>query len=42
MTTEAKVITPPHSQESEMMVLGCMITSINSLNIGSERVSSNS
>lgn len=27
---------PPNSKESEMMVLGCMLTSINSLNIGSD------
>ncbi len=30
MTT--RPITPPHSRESEMMVLGCMLTSVNSLN----------
>ena len=29
---------PPSSKESEMMVLGCMLTSINSLNIASERL----
>lgn len=29
---------PPHSKESEMMVLGCMLTSINSLNMASERL----
>lgn len=28
--------TPPHSKESEMMVLGCMLTSINSLNTASD------
>lgn len=27
---------PPHSKESEMMVLGCMLTSINSLNVASD------
>lgn len=27
---------PPHSKESEMMVLGCMLTSINSLNIAAD------
>ena len=27
---------PPHSRESEMMVLGCMLTSINSLNIAAD------
>ncbi len=31
--TNIKVKTAPHSKESEMMVLGCMLTSINSLNI---------
>lgn len=31
-----KVKIPPHSKESEMMVLGCMLTSINSLNIASD------
>jgi len=31
-----KAITPPHSKESEMMVLGCMLTSINSLNIAAD------
>jgi replicative DNA helicase len=29
---------PPHSREAEMMVLGCMLTSINSLNIAAERL----
>lgn len=33
---ERKVRTPPNSKESEMMVLGCMLTSINSLNVGSD------
>lgn len=28
--------TAPHSKESEMMVLGCMITSVNSLNIAAD------
>ena len=37
MVNEAqKVKIPPHSKESEMMVLGCMLTSINSLNIASD------
>ena len=27
---------PPHSKESEMMVLGCMLTSVNGLNFGSD------
>lgn len=31
-----KVKIPPHSKESEMMVLGCMLTSINGLNIASD------
>lgn len=34
--SNAKVKIPPHSKESEMMVLGCMLTSINSLNIASD------
>ncbi|MEN9343795.1 MAG: replicative helicase DnaB [Chlamydiota bacterium] len=29
----------PHSKESEMMVLGCMLTGINSLNIGADALS---
>jgi replicative DNA helicase len=32
----SKVKIPPNSKESEMMVLGCMLTSINSLNIASD------
>jgi replicative DNA helicase len=31
-----KVKTPPNSKESEMMVLGCMLTSYNSLNIAAD------
>lgn len=31
-----KVRIAPHSKESEMMVLGCMLTSVNSLNIASD------
>ena len=31
--TGLSVKTPPHSKESEMMVLGCMLTSVNALNI---------
>ena len=27
---------PPNSKESEMMVLGCMLTSVNALNIGAD------
>ncbi len=34
--TNAKVRTAPHSKESEMMVLGCMLTSINGLNIAAD------
>ena len=36
MVTAKKIRTPPHSKEAEMMVLGCMLTSINSLNIAAE------
>lgn len=31
-----KLITPPNSRESEMMVLGCMLTNHSSLNIGAD------
>ena len=31
-----KVFAPPHSRESEMMVLGCMLTSVNSLNAAAD------
>lgn len=31
----------PHSKESEMMVLGCMLTSVNSLNIGADGLDEN-
>jgi replicative DNA helicase len=31
-----KVKIPPNSKESEMMVLGCMLTSINALNVGAD------
>ncbi len=31
-----RVKIPPHSKESEMMVLGCMLTSINALNIAAD------
>src|SRR3984957_7789092 len=31
-----KVKVAPHSKESEMMVLGCMLTSINGLNIAAD------
>lgn len=33
---EKKTRVPPNSKESEMMVLGCMLTNINALNIGSD------
>lgn len=33
---ETKVRVPPHSKPSEMMVLGCMLTSVNALNIGAD------
>lgn len=33
MTEKRNVKIPPHSKEAEMMVLGCMLTNINSLNI---------
>jgi replicative DNA helicase len=32
----ARTKTPPSSRESEMMVLGCMLTSINALNVGAD------
>lgn len=35
-----KGVVPPSSKESEMMVLGCMLTSINSLNIAADALSS--
>lgn len=36
----AKVKIAPHSKESEMMVLGCMLTKINSLNIAADALDS--
>ena len=36
MTTATPATAAPHSKESEMMVLGCMLTSINSLNIAGD------
>lgn len=36
-----KTITSPNSKESEMMVLGSMLTSINSLNVASDSLESN-
>jgi len=38
---EIKTKMPPQSKESEMMVLGCMLTSINSLNIAASELSQN-
>jgi replicative DNA helicase len=34
--TTSKTKTPPNSKESEMMVIGCMLTSINALNIAAD------
>ena len=34
--SKTKVKIPPHSKDSEMMVLGCMITNINSLNVAAD------
>lgn len=36
-----KIRTPPHSKESEMLVLGSMLTSTNSLNIGADSLDEN-
>jgi len=36
MSEKTTLKIPPNSKESEMMVLGCMLTSINSLNIGAD------
>src|SRR5690348_15412321 len=33
---ERKARIPPNSKESEMMVLGCMLTSVNGLNIAAD------
>lgn len=33
-----KLRVPPNSKESEMMVLGCMLTSVNALNIAADRL----
>ncbi len=38
MTADPSVKVPPSSKESEMMVLGCMLTSINSLNIAADQL----
>jgi replicative DNA helicase len=39
--TKPKLKTPPSSKESEMMVLGCMLTSINALNTAAGMLSPN-
>ena len=36
MSIETKIITPPHSKESEMMVLGCMLTNEHAFKLASE------
>lgn len=41
MTTDTKPRIAPNSKESEMMVLGCMLTSPNALSVGSENLSEN-
>lgn len=38
MTQASLTRTPPHSKESEMMVLGCMLTNIDSLNTSIDRL----
>ncbi len=37
--TDKKTRIPPNSKESEMMVLGCMLTSVNALNIAADSLS---
>lgn len=39
MAAPIKAKVPPNSREAEMMVLGCMLTSINSLNVSAEHLS---
>ncbi|MCB1149092.1 MAG: replicative DNA helicase [Chlamydiia bacterium] len=39
MADSPAVRIPPHSKDSEMMVLGCMLTSINSLNVAADMLS---
>lgn len=41
MDNQAKIKLPPHSKESEMMVLGSMLTSINSLNCAADALEEN-
>ncbi len=41
MAEELKVRIPPNSKESEMMVLGCMLTSINALNVAADALDDN-
>lgn len=38
MSENAKVKIAPNSKESEMMVLGCMLTSVNSLNVAADNL----
>ncbi len=38
MNTVVTTKAPPHSKEAEMIVLGCMLTSINGLNIAAEKL----
>ncbi|CCB88041.1 replicative DNA helicase [Simkania negevensis] len=38
--TPSKIRIAPHSKESEMMVLGCMLTKINSLNVAADALDS--
>lgn len=41
MSEEKRIKLPPHSKESEMMVLGSMLTSINSLNVAADSLQDN-
>lgn len=38
--SETKILVPPNSKESEMMVLGSMLTSVNSLNVAADSLNS--
>ncbi|NGX43209.1 MAG: Replicative DNA helicase [Chlamydiae bacterium] len=40
-TPDIKIKVAPNSKESEMMVLGCMLTSINALNVAADRLEEN-
>ena len=35
---ETKLLEPPQSKESEMLVLGCMLTNSNALSIGADKL----